>query len=131
MITLFQFIILLAFIWLGYETKWLTIRLGAVAPITHLYLSDSAVTSDMRHELLGVWFGGKAVDKILRCHFDQLGAQPLFGWGFAYQYKDFKPEYKIELLGPGYKTTIVSENTNTLRDAFRVNRNPWIKIKLA
>lgn len=40
------------------------------------------------------------------------------------------PEYKMELVGVGYKTTINSNSTNALRDACRVNRNPYIKINL-
>ncbi len=121
-------ILSLALTYLGYETNWMRARL-LVGTFNH-YMLDSAVNVNMKRELLGLWFGGKA-DKVLRCHLEPPNAQPLFGWGFAYQYKDFNPECKVELIGEGYKTTMRSSRPDILRDAFRVNRNPRIKVKLA
>ena len=117
----------LAFTWLVYETDWMRARLlmGKFSP----YMADDTVTVQMKRELLGSWFGGK-VDKVLRCHLESPDAQPLFGWGFAYQYKDFNPECKVELIGEGYKTTMRSTRPDILRDALRINRNPYIKVKL-
>lgn len=120
-------ILSLALTYLGYETGWMRVRLlvGKFNP----YMPDDAVTIQMKRELLKSWFGGK-VDKVLRCHLEVPDAQPLFGWGFAYQYKDFNPECKVELIGKGYKTTMRSTRPDILRDAMRVNRNPYIKVKL-
>jgi len=55
---------------------------------------------------------------------------PIGGWGFAYQYRNFTPEYKIELIAPGSKYTFRTESTAILRDAFRVYRNPYLKVKI-
>ena len=123
----------LAFYWLLLETKWLTINLSQwckLGSCCQWRLPDSAITHDMKCELLHDWFAGKAVDKILRCHFDQDGAQPLFGWGYAYQFHNLKPEYKVELIDGTSKITINSNSVPHLRDAFRVWRNPYIKVKL-
>ena len=41
------------------------------------------------------------------------------------------PETKIELVNCVHHYTIKSNNSNALRDAFRVYRNPYLKVKLS
>jgi hypothetical protein len=122
-----------AFYWLLYETQWLTINLCQwleIGACCQWHLPDSAVDKDMKQELLQSWFNTKSVDKIMRCHFDLPDMQPLFGWGYAYQYRNLKPEYKVELIDGTSKVTINSNSQPHLRDAFRVWHNPYIKVKV-
>lgn len=125
-------IVSLAFLWLGYETRWLTVRLEAYTPCEYganceWRLGDGQVDKTMKWELLHRWQlrGTEGI------RFDADIIQPLFGWGYAYQFRNFQPEYAIELIGAGYKTTIHSNNASALRDAFRVWRNPYVKVKLS
>lgn len=122
----------LAFIWLGYETNWMRVRLFVGIAIKtgaccDWKLSDSRVTDIMKRKLYDLSFGkarrswGEFKDWI----------EPLCGWGYAYQYKDFKPEYRIELISEHAKYTMRTESVSILRDAFKVYRNPWLKVKLA
>lgn len=129
-------IIALSFTWLLYETRCLTIRLPRwelcpVGACCEWRLTDSAVTDDMKIELRKQWFGhsNTKADKILRSHLWQ--GQPLFGWGYAYQYQNFRPPYEVQLITGTSKFTAHSTNMRDLRDAFRVWRNPYLKIKLA
>jgi len=55
---------------------------------------------------------------------------PLCGLDWLENTMHVIPEYKLELVGVGYKTTIHSNNAQALRDACRVNRNPWLKVKI-
>ncbi len=125
----------MALIWLGHETNWMRIHLPVgitytIGACSQWRMSDSAVDGVMKRDLLHDWFGGGACDKILRCHFDLPNQQPLFGWGYAYQYRNLKPLYKIELIDEHSHYTMRSESIPTLRDAFRVYRNPYLKVRL-
>lgn len=119
--------------WLLYETDWMRVRLpvGIIGELSCEWrLADNQVTKDMRQELIDTWFSrnGDKQSHMIRCHLE-IGS-PLCGWGFAYQYRDFTPEYKIELIAPGSKYTFRTESIPILRDAFRVYRNPYLKVKL-
>lgn len=123
--------ILIAFIWLGYETNWLTVRLPIGLTIEtgaccEWRLADSKVTDWMKDSLINKW----QLSKISQALFDGDFLQPLFGWGFAYQYQNFEPEYTIELITDRAHYTMRTQSISTLRDAFRVYRNPYIKVKL-
>ena len=120
----------IAFVWLGYETDWLRVRLLVgnaldIGACSLWRLADNQVTDDMKRELIGKRNGKRRTPG----EFGD-GFTPLCGWGFAYQYKDFKPEYKIELFTEKAHYTMRTENVNILRDAFRVYRNPYLKVKL-
>jgi len=110
------------FAWLLYESKWLTVRLLVGLE----RFADSAVTDRMKGELLTQW----PLSKIQHALFGRDYMQPLFGWGYCWQYKDFKPVYEVELVGEHYRTIMHSNDTQVLRDAFRVNRNPYLKVKV-
>lgn len=130
MVTL-SIILALAFGWLLFETNWLRIRLPMglcfkIGDCSSWRLPDEAVNHDMKSELLSKW----TLTKIQRALFEQDNLSPLCGWGFAYQYRDFEPEYKIELIAEHSKYTIKSNNMQALRDCFRVYRNPYLKVKL-
>lgn len=86
----------------------------------------------MKAELTSKWFDsmGSKWGRISRALFEQGNLDPLCAWGYAYQYQNFMPEYKIELITPTAKYTIKSKSIPHLRDAFRVYRNPYLKVKL-
>lgn len=123
--------ILIACIWLGYETDWLTVRLpvgltmGAGA-CCEWRLADNQVTKNMKRDLINRWQLTKISLALFKGHY----LEPLCGWGFAYQYQSFEPEYKIELITEHAHYTMRTQSTSLLRDAFRVYRNPYIKVKL-
>lgn len=124
-------ILVAAFIWLGYETDWMRVRLELYTPCEYgaccsWRLQDTQVTKDMKQTLFDKSWSkaGNAWGYFKDYH------PPLCGWGYAYQYREFYPEYKIELISEGYKQTMRTQSIPILRDAFRVNRNPYIKIKL-
>lgn len=124
-------IIGLAFAWLLIETDYMRVRLYMGVSCKRgdcceWRLSESQVTKQMKHELLCIW----ELSKVDRAKFDGEHIAPLFGWAYAYQFRHFTPEYIVELIGQGYKTTIRSHSTQALRDACRVNRNPHLKINL-
>lgn len=57
--------------------------------------------------------------------------QPLCGLDWLENTMHVIPEVEIQLINHVHKYTIKSENVNALRDAFRVYRNPYLKVKLA
>ena len=113
--------LLLLFTWLGYETNWFRIRLpiGACTPVNKCRYKT--------WEQLKPWSIKKTDATWLR--FPEIMA-PLTGWDWLKNTMHIIPEYKIELIGATYKTTITSHSAQALKDAFRVNRNPYVKIKL-
>jgi len=123
MITLTS-ILILAFIWLLAETDWLRIRLliGVNAtPIVYQYKTWEEILAMLPCKLT------KNDPGWLRFPGNMA---PLTGWDWLHNTMHIIPEYKIELIGIGYKTTINSNSMPHLRDAFRVNRNPYIKVKI-
>ena len=122
----------LAFIYLGYESDWMRVRLliGEAIELSaccEWRLQDTQVTKDMKQELFDRAWGkvGNAWGYFKEYH------PPLCGWGFAYQFRDFQPEYKVELITEHSKQTMRTQSIPILRDAFRVYRNPYVKVKLA
>lgn len=124
----------LALYWLLIETDYLRVNLmgimASVGDCCEWRLQDSQVTDGMKIDLRKQWFNGRGCDKLIRCHFEQDGAQPLFGWGYAYQYRNLQPEYKIELIDEHSHYTMRTDNMKVLKDVFRVYRNPYLKVKL-
>ena len=123
--------LVICFTWLLYETDFLRVRLligvqCQAGECCDWRLPDSAVTGDMKQELFDkAWSKTNSAWGYFKDYHN-----PLCGWGFAYQYKDFEPEYKIELIAPGSKYTFRTQSTAILRDAFRVYRNPYLKVKI-
>ena len=121
--------LIICFSWLLYETNYMRVRLPmgiTCEPFCQWRLPDSKVTKKMRQELIDLPSNG---------HRRAWGEfkdymTPLCGWGYAYQYKDFRPEYKIELIAPGSHYTFRTSSIPVLRDAFRVYRNPYLKVKV-
>lgn len=125
----------LALFWLLVETDYLRVcltgfsyELGSSCPWR---LPDNLVTDEMRQALINRWNCAKGLTKIQLAMYEQGLLEPLFGWGYAYQFQDFQPEYKIELIGEHHKFTFKTQDTNVLRDCFRVYRNPYLKVKMA
>ena len=56
--------------------------------------------------------------------------EPLCGLAWLENTMHVVPEYKIELINCVHKYTIRSNNASCLRDAFRVYRNPYLKVKV-
>ena len=123
-------IIGLALYWLLRESDYLRENLMPVlcqiGACSDWRLQDSQVTEDMKHELIKL----SANNHRLKWGEFKEYMTPLCGWGYAYQFKDFKPEYKIELIDGTYRQTMRTDNIAVLKDAFRVNRNPYIKVKI-
>ena len=124
--------LVICLIWLLYETDFMRVRLlvGSQCQIgecCNWRLPDSAVTKDMKQELISKARGNGKLHNLGEF---SLHMVPLCGWGYAYQYKNFEPEYKIELIAPGSKYTFRTQSIPILRDAFRVYRNPYLKVKL-
>ena len=99
------------YLWLLYKTDWLKIRLPVGIQCTYTAscqwrLSDNAVTNDMKLELVGLSNNGH---KLAWGEF-KVWMIPLCGWGYAYQYRNFAPEYKIELIAPGSKYTFRTQS---------------------
>ena len=121
--------LIICFSWLLYETDFLRVRLPVGIVCQRNYcMPDSEVTELMKYELvkLSPNNGKKLHGRGEFC----LHIPPLCGWGYAYQYRNFTPEYKIELIAPGSKYTFRTESISILRDAFRVYRNPYLKVKI-
>ena len=120
-------LILTSFIWLLYETDWMRVRLpvGIICE-PRWYMPDSAVTKVMKQELIDLSRNGY---KRSWGEFKNW-MSPLCGWGYAYQYRNFTPEYKVELISDHAKYTFRTSSIPILRDAFRVYRNPYLKVKL-
>ena len=121
----------IAFYWLLVETDWLQVRLLAgisciVGTCSDWRLADNQVTDDMKRELYNS--NGRYGKRHSTGEFVEW-MNPLCGWGFAYQYRNFKPEYKIELIDEHSHYTMRTNNTEILRDAFKVYRNPYTKVK--
>ena len=122
--------LVICFTWLLYETDWLRVRLpvGITCELSCEWrLADSAITEAMKTELINLSNNGHKLHS--QGEF-QNNIDPLCGWGYAYQYQHFTPEYKVELIAPGSKYTFRTESTEILRDAFRVYRNPYLKVKI-
>ena len=128
-------IIALAFAWLGYETDWLRVKLlvgieCAVGGCCPWRMSDSAVTEAMKDSLINSWESRHALNKVQVALLDGGHMTPMCGWGYAFQFRDFRPEYKIELIDEHCHFTMQTANTSVLRDAFRVWRNPYLKVNV-
>ena len=109
------------FAWLAYETDWMRIRLivGAIPPVLE-YPTKT-------WEELKPYPIKKTDQTWLR--FPGI-MSPLCGWDWLTKTQHIMPEYRIELVGESYRTTITSSNAQALKDAMRVNRNPWIHVKI-
>lgn len=122
--------LVICFTWLLYETDFMKVRLpiGIICELSCEWrLADNQVTKDMKRELVNLSLSNKKLhNRGEFCYH----IPPIGGWGFAYQYRNFTPEYKVELIAPGSKYTFRTESTQILRDAFRVYRNPYLKVKL-
>lgn len=124
--------LVICFTWLLYETDWVRVRLLAghqclTGECCDWRLPDKVVTLAMQRELINLSNNGGR--RRSNGEFKEY-MSPLCGWGFAYQFRNFKPEYKIELIAPGSHYTFRTESTQILRDVFRVYRNPYLKVRL-
>ena len=111
-------IIGLAFIWLGYETNWVRVRLLVGIETSTKYKTWAE---------LKPWSTKKSDPMWLR--FPKI-MEPLSGWDWLENTMHIIPEYTIELITDTSKITMRSQNMSILRDAFKVYRNPWAKVKL-
>ena len=111
-----------AFLWLGYETQWLTIRLlvgDLPEPIVEFEYKEWDALWDW-----GAW------GKITK------GAhnEPLCGWDWIKNNLQVVPVYKIELYyGNGYRQTMTLKNPagKILREAIKINTGKKYFKKLA
>lgn len=109
--------IIAALYWLGLESNWLTIRL----------LADKEPDNRKTWDELKPYKVYKNHPFWLR-HPDNM--TPLCGWDWLNKRTHIIPVYKIELIQPGYKSTMTIRNDSIIKDVFRVYRNPMLKVKL-
>ncbi|KKL80417.1 hypothetical protein LCGC14_2004990 [marine sediment metagenome] len=115
-------IVNLAFIWLLIETDLLRVQLLERETILSCQwrMPDNAVTPSMRLELYHLW--NKGLTKISYALLSGGHTSPLCGWGYAYQYRDFKPEYKVELNTGGVRYNMTIKQPSIIKDIMRANR---------
>lgn len=125
-------VVTIALFWMLYETNYLRVRfyVGEICKegdCCQWKFKDEWVTDEMKAELIRGWTN---LPKEIRAKFEQGIQTPMCGWGYAYQYHDFKPEYKIELISEHSKITMQTESQNVLKDCMKVYRNPYAKVNL-
>lgn len=122
-------IVSMAFAWLLYETDYMRVNLAFYCEYgasCDWRLQDVQVTKDMKQELFDrAWGKVGNIQGYFKCY-----QSPLCGWGYAYQFRDLQPEYRVELITEHSKQTMRTSSIPVLRDAFKVYRNPYIKVKL-
>lgn len=109
-------IIISALYWLGIESNWLTIRLLVGADCKRKMWKDIKPYQSGKN--YPFWFK----------HPDNM--TPLCGWDWLNKRNHIIPEYKIELVQPGYKSTMTIQDESIIKDVFRVYRNPQLRVKL-
>ncbi len=115
-------IVSLALYWLALETDYL--RINLMIPLCengaccHWHMPDTAVDDDMRHELIRSWTN---LDKLTRARFLSGEESPLCGWGYAYQYRNYAPDCKVEMSIGNIRYNITFRDTKVIKDVMRVN----------
>jgi hypothetical protein len=73
----------------------------------------------MKQELLNSWTN---LPKELKWKFAAGVQNPMCGWGYAYQYRDYQPEYKVEmnLANVRYKMTV--KDQGVFKDIMKANK---------
>jgi len=111
-------IVSLAFSWLAYETDWLRVRLAVGIIDTCQRKSWLELKPWHPNRQFPFWVRFPSV------------MSPLCGWDYILNTMHIIPEHKIELITDTAKYTIRSQSAKALGDAFRVYRNPYIKLNL-
>lgn len=122
--------IAVAMAYLLHETDWMRVRL-LVGPMFEVgaccqwRLPDSAVTEDMRHELIQLTRNGKHTQG------EFVGwMTPLCGWGYAYQYRNFRPSMSLELVTEHSRITVTGcTDIKAINEVIRVYKNPFAGLK--
>ena len=127
--------ITLSVYWLLRETDYLRVRLLVgeyclVGDSCQWRLPDSAVDFGMKVELLKQWRNGNKKTNLWLSTLETSDSNLLCGWGYAYQYREFEPEYTVELLRPGYHATMHIKDQTIFKDVMKVFRNPYLKVKI-
>ncbi len=113
--------------WLMRETNWLRIRLLVgefPEPDTTVRKSWTELTeiNHIPHKYQPFWMKYPTL------------MQPLCGWDWLQNTMHVIPEYKVVLISAHYKSTMTVKAcegaASVLRDAFRVNRNPYLKVRV-
>lgn len=83
-------------------------------------MSDDSVDFDMRQTLCARWLKSKGIDKLQYARLSTGAQSPLCGWGYAWQYQDFKPDYTIQILTPdNMRFTVKSDSVKHINMAMR------------
>lgn len=95
--------------------------LDAIRPASkHRFMADSAITDDMKNELINQWAANKALTKIQEASLRSGAISPLFGWGYAYQYKDYNPPCQLALkLSDSERYTMTANNQAIVSEAVK------------
>ena len=124
-------IVSLALYWLARETDYMRIKLLVgvsceVGACCAWRLLDNYVTEDMRQELRRRSNNGH---KLTWGEFKDY-IDPLCGWGYAYQYSNFKPPVSLELVTGHSKITVTNcTDIKAINEVIRVYKNPFAGLK--
>jgi len=110
--------------WLMFETNFLRVRLYCTmfcneGDCCRWTLSNEFVTPEMKQELINSW---THLPKELQSRFLSGNESPLCGWGFAYQYRDFTPECKVEMNLANVRYSMTIKEPSVMKDIMRVNK---------
>ncbi len=114
------FVIVTAFLWLLHETDCLRVRLpvGETEPVKReSWEVLKRIAESIPERQKPYWLKHPE-------------SPPICGWNWIETTMHVVPECKIQLISETARYTIRSQNAAALRDAFRVYRNPYLKVKL-
>ena len=117
-------LLIIAFTWLLKETDYLRIKLLSglcfiPGDCCKWRLPDSAVTDDMKRDLINSW---THLPKEIKCRFLDGIESPLCGWGYAYQYRDYEPECLVEMNIGNVRYKMTIKTSDVLTKVMKVNR---------
>lgn len=127
------------FTWLLYETDWMRVRLP-VGIISELPQCRYISWNDLENLAQAIpdkqkpfWLKHPInIKTIWGLNNQPLGAsmEPLCSWEWLKNRLHIIPEYKIELISATSRYTFRTQSIPVLQDAFRVYRNPYLKVKI-
>lgn len=109
-----------SFVWLGYESNWMRIKLLVGIPFKPAIPCTREEIIKLRRELfpaptirnkwpLGSYIWGGVME-------------PMCSWEFIRDHKDFNPEFNIELVFPGVRYNMIIQAPAILNKIMKVNR---------
>ena len=101
-------IIILAFLWLGCETKWLTTMLLVGVDKPPIIPCTQHEINFLRNRFFRNGFGRSM--KVWGSYIRDSMANPLCGWEYIRDYGELQQEYKMEVIAHGVTNRIILKN---------------------